>query len=392
VDYDVVVIGGGIHGVGAAQAAAAAGHSVLVIEQHALASGTSSRSSKLIHGGLRYLESGQIRLVRECLYERELLLTNAPDLVTLRPFFIPVYPQTRRRPWKLRAGLSLYAMLTGLRSSALFRTVPRSQWDTLDGLDAAGLQTVLQYWDAQTDDNLLTQAVMQSAQTMGAELWIPAKFMSAEPHSTGWNLQVDYAGKSREIHARAVVNAAGPWARRVDEKAGLLHRACDVDLVQGTHIILDAPLKSGIYYVEAPQDGRAVFVMPWYQRTLVGTTERIYQGDPAAVMPMAEEKSYLFTVLQHYFPAYRDLSVRDVAESFAGLRVLPAASGAAFSRPRETIISVDQDVSPRWASIYGGKLTAYRATAEQVMRRLQPALPKRAARGDTRRLRLVPAD
>ena len=391
-DYDVLVIGGGIHGVGSAQAAAAAGYSVLVIEQHALASGTSSRSSKLIHGGLRYLESGQIKLVRECLYERELLLRNAPELVRLQPFFIPVYRQTRRRPLTLRVGLSLYAALTGLHRSALFRTLPRRRWTQLDGLSEQDLQQVFQYWDAQTDDNRLTQAVMLSAQKMGAELWTPARFLGAERQPDGWQVRVDYAGQAREISARAVVNAAGPWARQVDELAGQLHRACNVDLVQGAHIVIDAPLRSGIFYLEAPQDGRAVFVMPWYERTLVGTTEHLYQGDPAQVMPLPEEKEYLFTVLQHYFPQYRPLGVADIYASFAGLRVLPAAEGAAFGRSRETVISVDDDQCPRWAAIYGGKLTAYRATSEQVMQRLLGSLPKRNRRGDTRKLRLLPAD
>ena len=130
--YDAVIVGGGIHGVGFAQAAAAAGHTVLLLEQTTLAHGSSSRSSKLIHGGLRYLESGQLRLVRESLHERALLLKLAPDLVHLRRFLIPVYRQTRRRPWQLRIGLSLYAMLAGLGSAALFGTLSRRHWRELD--------------------------------------------------------------------------------------------------------------------------------------------------------------------------------------------------------------------------------------------------------------------
>ena len=125
--YDVVIVGAGIHGVGIAQAAAAHGQRVLVLEQKALAAGTSSRSSKLIHGGLRYLEQFDLKLVRECLRERELLLRLAPDLVHLTPFYIPVYSRTRRRPWQVRAGLGLYALLGGLHAHARFRTLPRSQ-------------------------------------------------------------------------------------------------------------------------------------------------------------------------------------------------------------------------------------------------------------------------
>ena len=168
--YDLVIIGGGIHGAGIAQAAAARGLSVMVLEQSGIASGTSSRSSKLIHGGLRYLESGQFALVRECLHERTLLLKLAPQLVKLKSFYIPVYRDTTRRPWLLHLGLSLYALLGGLHPAVRFCRVPQSRWRNLDGLDTAQLEAVFQYNDAQTDDAALTRAVMRSAQQLGAQL------------------------------------------------------------------------------------------------------------------------------------------------------------------------------------------------------------------------------
>jgi glycerol-3-phosphate dehydrogenase len=177
---DVLVVGGGIHGAGCAQAAAAAGHSVLLLEQRALAAGSSSRSSKLIHGGLRYLESGQWRLVRESLHERTTLLRLAPDLVKLRQFHIPLYGDTRRRGWQLRVGLTLYAALAGFDRSAGFGTVPRRLWGELDGLQSRGLRQVYWYHDAQTDDRLLTEAVVRSAQSLGAELRMPAQLVGAE--------------------------------------------------------------------------------------------------------------------------------------------------------------------------------------------------------------------
>ena len=177
--YDVVVIGGGIHGAGIAQAASARGFSVMVLEQTGIASGTSSRSSKLIHGGLRYLESRQFSLVRECLRERTLLLELAPQLIELKPFYIPVYQDTTRRPWLLHAGLSLYAVLGGLHPATRFRRVPQNQWKNLDGLDTAHLEAVFQYNDAQTDDAALTRAVMRSAQRMGAQLKVSATFTGA---------------------------------------------------------------------------------------------------------------------------------------------------------------------------------------------------------------------
>src|SRR6204780_15197 len=177
-EYDVIVVGGGIHGAGVVQAGAAAGHSTLLIEKCALASGTSSRSSKLIHGGLGYLESGQFSLVRESLRERAVHLRIAPDLVELKPFFIPVYKDTRRRPWQLRLGLSMYALLGGFDASTRFGTVPKEEWQELDGLDTRNLQAVIRYHDAQTDDARLTRAVVESARSLGGELAVPARFVS----------------------------------------------------------------------------------------------------------------------------------------------------------------------------------------------------------------------
>src|ERR1700690_922949 len=144
-EFDVVVVGGGIHGAGVLQAAVAAGHSALLIEKGALASGTSSRSRKLIHGGLRYLESGQFALVRESLHERAVNLRIAPELVQLKPFFIPVYEETRRRPWQLKLGLWMYALLGGFGAATRFGSVPRSDWSSLDGLKTEDLDAVVRY-------------------------------------------------------------------------------------------------------------------------------------------------------------------------------------------------------------------------------------------------------
>ena len=168
--YDVVIAGGGIHGVGVAQAAACAGYSVLLLEKTALAAGTSSRSSKLVHGGLRYLEGYDFGLVRESLHERAILLKVAPELVQLRPFHIPIYPETSRRPLMLRAGLALYAVLGGFHRGSSFRALQHKEWDHLDGLDTRQLQAVFRYHDAQTNDTDLTRAVMQSATLLGAAL------------------------------------------------------------------------------------------------------------------------------------------------------------------------------------------------------------------------------
>ncbi len=385
--YDVIVIGGGIHGVGVAQAAAARGHSVALIEQRELAWGTSSRSSKLIHGGLRYLESAQLGVVRECLNERTLLLKLAPELVRLVPFHIPIYHETTRRPWQITAGLSLYATLAGFQSGASFRRVPRREWDGLDGLTTAGLQSVFQYWDGQTDDVLLTQAVMRSAQSLGAELFMPAEFVGARLNAEGCEVHLRQQGVEHRLQARTLVNASGPWVNHVLQQITPTPTAVAVDLVQGSHLVLEGRLARGIYYLEAPRDRRAVFTMPWHDQVLLGTTEKVFEGDPAQVAPAVEEERYLLETAGQYFAHLRNAKV---LAKFAGLRVLPAASGAAFGRSRETILQLDRHQKPRLLSIYGGKLTAYRATAEKVMRRLEASLPSRKAVADTRALLLTP--
>lgn len=388
-EFDVIVVGAGIHGVGIAQAAAAAGQTVAVLEQQAIASGSSSRSSKLIHGGLRYLEQFDLHLVHESLEERARLLKLAPELVKLVPFYIPVYRSTRRRPWKIRAGLSLYALLGGLHGHTRFHAVPRREWKDLDGLRQEELQAVFQYWDAQTDDAALTRAVMASAQALGAELLVPARFESAHIQDEACTANFSINGAQQTCTCRVLVNAAGPWVNQVASRIQPPLAPAHVDLVQGTHLILDAKHGARIYYVEAPQDGRAVFIMPWHEgHTLVGTTETLFKGaDPAAVQPLPAEREYLLTVVRRYFPAMPTT----VHASFAGLRVLPSAGTRAFQRSREILLLTDRERDPRVLTVYGGKLTSYRADAEHALRLIASSLPRRAARADTRSLPLTPA-
>ena len=385
---DILVVGGGIHGVGVAQAAAAAGYSVLLLEQTGLASGTSSRSSKLIHGGLRYLETMELRLVRESLRERELLLQLAPGLVHRQRFLLPIYGNTSRRPSTIRAGLSLYTLLAGFRRQTGFRSIPRRRWAQLDGLRLEGLQHVFQYWDAQTDDRRLTEAVMQSAASLGAVCRCPAEFLAAEITPDECRSRYRWKAAECELSSAVIVNAAGPWASAVAARIAPEPPTPAVDLVQGTHLELPGPVPQGGYYLEAPEDGRAVFVLPWHDRTLLGTTERLYVGDPAQVVPTDVEVEYLLNVYRHYFPGRS----RQVLDQWAGLRVLPASREAATTRSRETQLPVDNARRPRVISVFGGKLTGYRATAERVMDCLRATLAPRPPRADTRSLMLADQD
>jgi len=385
--YDLVIVGGGIHGCGIAQAAAAAGYRVCLLEQTALAHGTSSRSSKLVHGGLRYLESGQLRLVWESLHERRLLLAIAPELVRMQPFHIPIYASTRRRPWQIRAGLSLYALLAAGAGGTRFSTLARAQWSDLDGLRTDALQAVFRYHDAQTDDAALTRAVMRSAQSLGAELLMPAQFLRAEISNDGGVVHCLSGGREQSLHAKVLVNAGGPWAAALIDSIRPHPPAPAVELIRGSHILLPGTLAQGIYYLEAPQDGRAVFAMPHGDGTLIGTTEASFRDAPEQVVATAEDRAYLLGVARHYFSRWQ--AATEIG-SFAGLRVLPAGTDRAFGRSRETMLIADRAERLRVISVLGGKLTTYRATAAKVIARIAPSLPSRRRRGDTHHLPLHP--
>jgi glycerol-3-phosphate dehydrogenase len=301
-DFDVAVIGGGILGVGAAQACAAAGYSVAVIEQTAWAAGTSSRSSKLIHGGLRYLESRQFELVRESLVEREILLRIAPHLVHKLAFRIPVYRDTSRRPWQLAAGLALYGALAGWTGLARFgNSFPRRL--PLDlrgiGLKHEGLQTVFRYWDAQTDDARLTRAVLASAQSLGATAFCPAKLLTAKLLESGYQLTLDHDGMPRKLTCGYLVNAGGPWINYVLAKVVPEPTHRPIDRVLGSHLILEPQVHSEAFYLESPIDRRAVFVLPWKERTLLGTTETPFDGNPGRVSVSDADRHNLLTTRRH---------------------------------------------------------------------------------------------
>ena len=386
-NYDVIVVGCGIQGAGVAQAASAAGNSVLVLEKKSVAAGTSRCSSKLVHGGLRYLETAHIGLVRECLRERELLLHLAPELVQLKKMYLPVYNDGARAGWEIRLGLSLYALLGSLSSNARFSTVPRKDWGSLDGLLLDGLNNVFFYYEAQTDDRLLTQAVVNSARELGAELLMPAELTRAKILEDRVEVAYRMDGKEHMCRSSVLVNAAGPWVNETLERIEPKAAKRAVDLIQGAHLVLRGETSSGIYYVEHPQDSRMLFVMPWQGNTLLGTTETEFQGDLENVCASDSEMNYLLNAYRHYFPK-RSADLKECISSFAGLRVLPQSSSSVFKRSRETFLLLDNENQPRLVSIYGGKLTAYRALGERVLRSISSSLPSRRVRADTRSLKL----
>jgi len=383
-DTDILIIGGGIYGCGVAQAAAAHGYRTMLIEKADIASGTSSRSSKLIHGGLRYLESGQFHLVSEALQERRILLKIAPSLVHMRQFYVPVYAHHKRPAWKIAAGLFLYYVFSGFTSP--FRRVPEKKWlEAVPGLKLQGLKALFEYQDAATDDAALTRAVAASARAMGTEIRTNTALHRAAFNAAGWHVELE-GGEA--VTAKMIINAAGPWVNQVQECCHPLPPMLLVSLVQGSHIVLPA-VQSAYVYAEAA-DGREVFIMPWQGNTLVGTTETVFSGDPAACTPDEAEVDYLLDVYNSCFPGKR-LARNAIIGRFAGVRVLPESKGDFFSRSRETVRLADRDERPRLIAIYGGKLTTYRREAEKVMQAVARTLPPPKGEVDTAEILLPDA-
>ena len=209
-NYDVVIVGGGIQGAGVAQAVQAAGYTSLLLEKTHFAAGTSSKSSKLIHGGLRYIKSADFSLVKESLWERCLLLKNAPSLVHSNQFYIPVYKHSCYRLWQIRFALIVYWLLSGCGPDGKFKTIAKNQWSKLKGLKTENLVKVFCYTDAQTDDIKLTEAVIQSAVSMGAEIRCPAKLLSAQQINGGYHIDYEENGTPTSSICRFLVNAGGP--------------------------------------------------------------------------------------------------------------------------------------------------------------------------------------
>lgn len=370
-EYDVVVTGGGILGCGVAQATAAAGFKTLLIEQNQWGSATSCSSSKLVHGGLRYLETTQFSLVRECLEERDWMLDSFPDLVKPNWFYFPLYRDSTIPPWKLFWGLSIYQALCGYSRYSRFRRVPRKEWKNLGGLATEGLEAVFAYQDGQTDDRLLTQRVQQSAEKLGADCLEGTRLTRAVRFQDGFQVCMTQGKKEHCIKAQFLVNATGPWVNHTLSCVSPAIDPLSIELVQGSHIVLQEQISDHCFYLQAPTDRRVVFVLPWQGKTLVGTTETPFSGDPKECKPQEAEINYLTGVLRHYFPG-RNLTVE---ASFSGLRVLPKSEDRPFFRPRDAILKADK----RLVSIYGGKLTTWRATAEEVLEEIETQLGNRTS-------------
>lgn len=383
--YDIIIIGAGIQGAGVAQAAAACGYSTLVIEKFSEAGlGTSSKSSKLIHGGLRYLETGQFKLVNECLNERKFLLKNAPSLVKLLPFYIPVYRKSSRPAWLVFLGLFIYSLF----SFKSFEIINKRQWKSLDGLNLKNLKMVFKYYDAQTDDKLLTQAVISSAKKLGANITYNSDFQSSTYKHKKHHVTYTFNNQTFHTDCQFLINCSGPWTSLVQKRITPLLKLPPIDLIAGTHIVINEKLTNSAYYIEAA-DNRAVFILPWKTNlTLIGTTERHHKGSPDTVNPTEDEILYLLKAYNEHFN--KNLNRNHVSDSFTGLRVLPGSTRSAFKKSRDSLV-ISARQNPGLITLVGGKLTAYRASAEEIISLVKKTMPAKStpAQCNTKKIKLT---
>lgn len=378
--YDLAIVGGGINGAGIAADAAGRGLKVFLCDQADFAAATSSASSKLVHGGLRYLEHYEFRLVREALAEREVLLRIAPHLVRPQRFVMPHAPHLRPA-WLIRAGLFLYDYL-GQRV-----TLPGSRRVDIDAEPAlrAALRpefrTGFEYSDCIVDDARLVIANLLAAQQHGATVVNYTRCESATVVDGIWQLQLhgntETLGSdhtSRTIRARTLVNAAGPWAQQFLEQNARQQSPYHVRLVQGSHIVVPRLHDDPRALIVQNADGRVVFVIPWLDFTVIGTTDRDYTGDPAQVRISDEETQYLLEVANQHLN--RHLQPSDIIGSWSGVRPLcDDESGDPAAVTRDYTLALSSSAGAPLLTVFGGKLTTYRRLALSALDQLAAFFP-----------------
>ena len=372
---DLLIIGGGVNGAGIARDAAGRGLSVLLCEQGDLAGATSSASSKLIHGGLRYLEHYEFRLVREALQEREVLLGIAPHIAWPMRFVLPHSPE-QRPVWMVRLGLFLYDHIGGRRS------LPGTQRLHLRrSPEGAPIKdqftTGFAYSDCWVDDARLVALNALDAAERGAAIHTRTRCTTARREDGTWRAELrDRAGATREVCARALVNAAGPWVADVLNARAGLNSSKKPRLVKGSHVILPRLYEGAQAYILQNTDKRVIFVIPYQESfSLVGTTDIPFDGDPGHVVISPQESAYLCDAVSRYFR--RPVAPADVVHSYSGVRPLfDDAAANASAVTRDYVLDVDGGAGQApILSVFGGKITTYRRLAEHALEKLLPFVP-----------------
>jgi glycerol-3-phosphate dehydrogenase len=375
---DLLVIGGGINGAGIARDAAGRGLRVMLVEQDDLASHTSSASTKLIHGGLRYLEQYEFRLVRESLIERERLLALAPHIIRPLTFVLP-HCEGMRPAWLVRLGLFLYDHLGGRK------TLPASFGVRLRGsIYGKGLDPSITrgfvYSDCWVDDARLVVLNAIDAALYGADIRTGTRLIAARREGSEWiaTLLDRISGRETEVRAKAIVNAAGPWVCEVLRSIDDLAESRPPRLVKGSHIIVPRRLEGDHAFIFQNSDKRVLFAIPYEQDfTLIGTTDIPWTGDPSSPHIDAEEIAYLCAGVNRYLA--HPIAPEDIVHSYSGIRSLyDDGSDRASEITRDYMLDLDRSDGAPLLSVFGGKITTYRRLSEQVLEKLAPFLPAMA--------------
>lgn len=375
---DVFVIGGGINGASIARDAVGRGYTVALAEMNDLASGTSSAATKLVHGGLRYLEHYEFRLVHESLAEREVLWAEAPHIIKALRFVLP-HHKGLRPAMVLRAGLAMYDYMGGRRLLPPTKTLDLTRHETGKPL-RPGYRLGFEYSDCWVDDARFVVLNARDAADKGAAIHVRTKVTGVRRDHGGWLVELDGEAGRQTIRARLVVNASGPWVDQVISGAMGKAGAHNVRLVKGSHIVVRKLYDHDRCYIFQNADGRIIFAIPYEDDfTLIGTTDQDYAGDPKDVKISEQETDYLLSAASEYFakPVTRD----SVHWSYSGVRPLyDDGASAAQEATRDYVLKLDGDATTGAAiNVFGGKLTTSRRLAESVLEKIEQVLGKKGA-------------
>ncbi|WP_133138682.1 glycerol-3-phosphate dehydrogenase [Legionella genomosp. 1] len=379
--YDVAVIGGGINGCGIAADAALRGLSVVLLEKDDIASKTSSNSSKLIHGGLRYLEYYDFSLVKKALDERQLLISLAPHLVYPTTFVLP-YLQSMRPTWLLRTGLFLYDNLSRKNKLPKSRLIKRNKSPNYFSALNPEFNKGFLFSDCTTDDSRLTLVNALLAREHGAHILPQTELCAAEAHDNQWTLRIRSKNQSIEtITAKVVINAAGPWVESLNTLLGIKSEY-KISMVQGSHFVVPKLYEGDHAYLLQNTDNRIVFVIPYYGHTMIGTTDVPFSGDLDHVAISPIEINYLFKLVRGYFKHH--LTHGDIINTWSGVRPLLFKLGESpQALSRDYLFHMNYSPAPV-VSIYGGKITTYRQLATETIDQLKPVFPGLPASGSSK--------
>ena len=372
--FDVIVVGGGINGAGIARDAAGRGLKVLLVEQGDLANYTSSASTKLVHGGLRYLEYYEFRLVQKALKEREVLMGIAPHIIWPLRFVMP-HVKELRPAWMIRMGLFLYDHLGGRKKLPGSKGINLQQHYAGQPLDDS-LRKGFMYSDCWVQDSRLVVLNCMDVEARGGRVLPRTRCTGAQRNGDSWQVELTdtTTDQKQTIQARSVVNAAGPWVARLLSDAMQRNDDKDVHLVKGSHIVVPSMFEHEDSYLFQNNDGRVIFAIPYEQHfTLIGTTDVAYEGNPAEATASDEEIQYLCDAVNRYFK--REITPADVVWTYSGVRALydESEEDNVSAVSRDYSLDLDDSAAPL-LSVFGGKITTYRTLARQAVDRIAPLL------------------